>query len=141
MLGVGIIAGGCTSGNNRLNPNPEKSFQKKPRQLTAYASERAYPAEATKAEKSPIVAEVDYGIDVINLVNLGTEDWQDVDVWVNQQYVVKLASLRVGVQRGINFRLLYDNAGHQAPSKGVWIKTVEIERGGELYPVRLKIAD
>lgn len=138
---AGALAVGCASGTNRLNPNPEKSLQKKPQELVEYAAGLEYPADAPRAEVSPIVAEIDYGIDVINLVNLGNEDFQDLDVWVNRQYVVKLASLPVGRQRGINFHILYDKDGQRAPVKGVWIQSVELLRDGQMFPARLKIAD
>lgn len=138
---LAVLAGGCASGTSRINPNPEKSLQKKPKELVAYAAEKEFPVDAQKMEQSPVLAEVDYGLDVINLVNLGTEDWQDVDVWVNQQYVVKLGSLPVGRQRGINFHLLYDKAGQRAPSKGVWVKSIEIVRGDEVYSPRVRMAD
>ena len=135
------LAAGCASGDRRWNPNPELSLQKKPAEYAAYAAEQVYPADATRAEGSPVLAEVDYGYDVVNLVNVGEEDWNDVNVWVNQQFVVKLGSLPVRVQRGVNFHALYDREGLRAPSRGVWIRTVEIERDGQLYPLRIRIAD
>ncbi len=141
LLILALLASGCASGITIGNPNPEKSLRKTPAQFAQYAKQHVYPAEAPKGGKSPVRGEVDYDLDVINLVNLGEQDWPNVDVWVNGRYVCPIASLPVKQQKGINFSYFYDTAGMPAPSRGTWIEKVELFYNGQLYDITMHPAD
>ena len=74
-------------------------------------------------------------------MNLGDTDLTNVEVWVNEHYVVLLGSLPVKRQRGVNFAVLYDKAGQRSPSSGNWVNKVELYYDGQLHPVMLRLAD
>jgi len=134
------MLGGCASGTSRVNPNPEPSLNRPRQELATYAATRDYPADAPQAS-APVRAEVDYQLDVINMVNLGDTELKDVEVWVNQHYVVLVGTLPVRQQRGINFHVLFDKSGRRAPSRGTWINSIELYYDGALRPVSFRAAD
>jgi hypothetical protein len=138
---LSLGTGGCASGPDNVFHNPTKDLQKTTKQLAADAAKLKYPAEAPHAGRAPVRGEVDYQLDVINLVNLSKADLKDVQVWVNSRYVVALSALPSERQVGINFNALYDSEGNRAPSKGVWVGKVEILSNGNLYDVTLHPAD
>lgn len=138
-VAVGVVVAGCASGNGL--PSTDKDLRRSSRTLAKEAGERSYPADAERGENAPIVGEIDYQLDVINLINLGDADWIDVVVWVNGQYSAPMASLPAHQQRGANFGRLYDSKGAKAPSKGTWVQVVEIFYGGKLYTIRTRAAD
>lgn len=139
--GVALFLYGCASGTTGINPNPEKSLQKTQGEFGRYAKEHSYPADATKAGKAPMRAEVEYGLDVINIVNLSDTDWNNVEVWVNGRYVCPIAVLPVKQQKGINFRFFFDKDGIVAPQKGNWINKLELFKDGSLYELAVHAAD
>lgn len=141
IAAMGLAVGGCASGSTGLLPNPQKELRKNRKEYTADAAKRAYPTTAPQAGKSMVRGEVDYQLNVINLVNLGEKDLENVEVWVNGQYVVGLAKLPAKRQVGINFNALYDNEGRQSPQKGVWVEKVELLVDGQVYSTTLHAAD
>ena len=136
-----ILLAGCASGTTNVNPNPDPAVQKPRTTFAAYAATREYPADLPKTEDAAIRAEVDYQLDVINFVNLGDTELKDVEVWVNEHYVVLLGTLPVKQQRGANFHVLFDKAGQQAPSRGTWVEMIELNYDGQMHSVRVRPAD
>ena len=133
------MLGGCASRTENVNPIAEGE-KEKPLSFATYAATREYPADAEKAT-APVAAEVDYQLDVINLVNLGDTALDGVEVWVNEHYVVLLGSLPVKRQRGVNFGVLFDKAGQRSPSRGTWVNKVELYYDGKLHPLTVRLAD
>lgn len=140
-LPIALVVGGCASGSNMAMPGPDASLRGNPRQLMKEATTRPYPAEAEKGEKSPVQAEIDYQLGVINFVNLGDVEIKDVQVWVNGIYSAKLSALPVKRQCGVSFRLLFDKDGKRPPRSGMWVNKVELLYGGKLYTIRTHAAD
>lgn len=141
LLGLAMMVGGCASGSNSLLQNPNKDLRKHRKEFVADAATRSYPTTAQSVATSPIRGEVDYQIDVINLVNLSDTEWKDVEVWVNGRYVCSLTTLPAKKQVGINFGSLFDNQGLAAPQQGVWVEKVEVLYNGSLRKATMHPAD
>jgi len=79
------------------------------------------------------------------VLNFSDEDWKDVELWVNRNYVVYIPLLEKGkVQvKTIPFQMLFDESGNSFSTDGGKnpIKTVEICRNDKMYMVPLKLAD
>ena len=140
-MAVAMTLGGCASGGSDWLPSTDKDLRKEKEQFIAEAAARSYPADAPQAGLAPVRASIDYGLDVINLVNLSDQPLDGVEVWVNRQYGLALTQLPPREQRTVNFRMLFDKTGQQAPSQGLWIDTVELLHQGQLYQVRAFAAD
>lgn len=141
LASFGFAVGGCASGSNSILPNPDKDLQKHRKEYAADAAKRSYPADAPKGGRALMRSEVDYQLKVLNVVNLANADWDNVEIWVNGQYVCALSKLPAKRQVGINFNAFYTAQGQAAPPKGVWINKVEVLYNGSLYDVTLHPAD
>ena len=137
-----LLTGGC-AGRVSLFPNSDTSLRKTPAQFAADAARRAYPADAPKAGQADGQAQVAYELDRVELVNLSQEDWTDVEVWLNRDYVVYLPKLEAGTQRvkTLDFRMFYDSQGNSFPLTKVVVKDLELVRGGKVYTIPFRQAD
>lgn len=138
---LALAAAGCASGSSGALPAADPALRENPRALIKQATTRPYPADAAKGEKSPVQAEIDYQLGVINFVNLGDTEIKDLQVWVNGQYSARLTALPVKRQLGVSFALLFDKQGKRPPKNGVWAKQVELLYDGKLYTIRTRAAD
>lgn len=136
-----LVIGGCASGSNVMMPSTDKDLRHSKKTLAKEATSRPYPATAPTAEKSAVQGEIDYQLNVINLINLGESDWSGMVVWVNGKYSAPLGLLPAKQQRGIPFSLFFDENGNRAPNKGVWVETVDVLYNGTMYRIRTHLAD
>ncbi|MDW8263615.1 MAG: hypothetical protein RMJ35_13890, partial [Phycisphaerales bacterium] len=66
-------------------------------ELAADAVKRfPYKADAPRGGEAVGRAQVGYWLNVLEIVNLSDEDWNDVEVWVNKAYVAHLPSMPRG---------------------------------------------
>jgi hypothetical protein len=146
MLVLAVIAAslvGC-SGRAELFPNSDVTLRKP---STAFASDAAkrfpYKLDAPRAGQAEARAQVGYQVDVLEIVNLSNEEWQDVEVWVNQEYVVSLKKMEPHVLKHLTFQMLFDQNGLSFPTDNtnLRINKLEIMRDGKMYDVRLQLAD
>jgi len=143
ILLCAALLGGCIEGRTSLSPNQDRLLRKKPQQFAADARTRQYPTTAPHTAVAPMRAEVDYQLKLINLVNLGDQEWDDVELWVNGRYVCFVPRIEVKVEKTINFQILFDNEGKSFPTSLAIepVKKVEIYAGGNVYEVPLYLAD
>jgi hypothetical protein len=143
-----LVVGCDTTGRPVFLRNPDPALQKTATQFAADAATRfPYKAGAPRgdAKAAPARAEVHYSpINMIGLVNLSeTTDYADVEVWVNQQFVVFLPKMEKKTMKELDFKMLYDKAGNplaiteQMPR----VEKVELYMGGKMYDVPVQIAD
>lgn len=143
VISIAVVAGlaGCKA-RPSLVPNSDPTLRKTNAEFAADARKRhPYPADAEKGGEAVARAQVGYDRNVLELVNLSSEEWKDVTVWVNRKYVVHLPRVEPGRLKIINFKMLYDNKGRALPSSGTPIKTVEALRDGTLYDVPVRLAE
>ena len=136
-----LLTIGC-AGRPSIFPNSDRNLRRSSAQFAADAALRhPYKAEAPSGGEAEARAEVDYVFDHINIANLSNQDWKDVEIWVNQNYVVFLPVMQSKAMKKIDFTMLYDDKGHWLPTSNVLVKKLEIYRDGKRYDVRVKPAD
>src|SRR6202034_68599 len=90
-LGAATLALAGCSGEVSLLNNPDPQLRKTPAQFAAdAATHNPYKADAPRGGTANGRASVDYDLRDIHLINTSDEDWHDVEVWINQKYVVFL---------------------------------------------------
>ena len=79
----------------------------------------------------------------LDLVNLSSDNWSNVEVWINQQYVVYVSEIDPKKLEQLPFQMFYDANGHYFPADNtpMLIKTLNIYRDGKMYDVPLQLAD
>lgn len=134
---------GC-SGRPSVFPNSDKALRKTSAQFAADAASRhPYKADAPRGGEASARAQVGYVTDKLEVVNLSDRDWQNVEVWVNQTYVVSVPSIPMGKLKVFPFQMLYDGAGNSFPTRNekTRIEKVELFMDGKMYDVTTKLAD
>jgi hypothetical protein len=149
LLWVGAAAlavGGC-SGEVSLLDNPDPQLRKTPAQFAADAATRSpYKADAPRGGTAAGRASVNYDLRDVHLINTSDEDWHDVEVWINQKYVVFLhlvlhsTSARPTFEV-LQFPLFFDGNGNHFPTFSNPVTKVEIYLDGKMYDVPLNPVD
>ena len=140
-------AGGC-AGRPSLLPNSDPTLRKTSAQFAADAARRhpfngELPAGGTAAGR----AQVGYGLDTVEVVNLSSEDWNNVEFWINRNYVVAVPHVAGGGKRvkTLNFQMFFDERGHSFPVDNHiqerMVRQLEMVRGGQLYSIPVTLAD
>jgi hypothetical protein len=138
---------GC-AGRPSLIPNSDPTLRKTSAQFASDAAKRhplnaALPSGGVARGR----AQVGYGRDTIEVVNLGSEDWQNVEIWANRKYVVFVPKISAGAQRvkTLNFQMMFDDKGHYFPLDNRkpenMVRQLEMVRDGMLYTIPVKQAD
>jgi hypothetical protein len=145
LLFMVLCTAGC-AGRTSVLPNSDPALRKPSTYFAADAAKRhPYPIDAPKAGDALARAQVGYTMNKIELLNLSDEDFKDIDVWVNQKYVVHIPNLKAkrGRVTSIDFQMLYDDKGNYFPTSNIktLVNTVEIHRDGKMYKVPLQLAD
>ena len=144
LLTAALIIAGCAGGRPSLMPNPDKNLRKASAQFAADAAVRhPYKAEAPRAGEAVARSQVGYSLDRLDLVNLSADEWQDVEIWVNQKYVVHLPKVEPNTLKIIHFQMLYDGEGNYFPTnnKKVLVNKVEMLKDGKIYDIPVRLAD
>ena len=141
------FAAGC-AGRPSLIPNSDPALRKTSAQFASDAARRhPFNTSLPSGGAAQGRAQVGYGRDVVELVNLGSEDWHNVELWINRRNVVFIPRVRAGASRvtTINFQMLYDEKGRYFPVNNAvperMVRQLEIVRDGMVYSVPFKQAD
>lgn len=146
VLALALAGGGCSRTPPALIPNKDKSLRKSSREFAQDAAKRhPYKADAPKAGTAVARAQVGYSMDQVEVVNLSDETWEDVEVWVNQRYVVHVPQMKPHELKVLNFRMLYNEKKEAFPmfntSDAKRVETVEVLWAGQMYNVPVALAD
>lgn len=143
LLATTLLLAGCADRPSIL-PNSDPNLRKTNAQFAADAAKRfPYKSDAPRGGPAEARAQVGYTLDQIEIVNLSKEPWADVEVWVNQKYVVFIPLMQPGVLKKLDFEMLFDDKGASFPTDNskVLVNKVEIYRGGKMYDVTVKLGD
>jgi len=138
-----LLIAGC-SGRPSLVPNPDPALRKSSAEFAADAAKR-FPYH-TDAQKGTTTArcQVNYNLPkVIDVANLSDDDWHNVEIWVNRQYVVFVPDIKSHDLKRLPFQMIFDDSGHYFPTDNdkTRVEVVEVYMGGKLYNVPVKLAD
>lgn len=133
------LATGCVK-NAVLIPGSDASLNKS---AASFANDAKayfpYPADAQRGGEIDARAEIGYMWNIINLVNYSGQDWENLEVWVNRQYVLPLARLESGQPKRISFKMIYNDQGAYLPLEGTMIESLELKKDGILYTIPTQI--
>jgi hypothetical protein len=136
LLSAGIW--GCVGdGEPTLLPNADPALRKNALQLTSDAARRSYEASAPRGTDPQARAQYNLMSGNFELVNLSGQDWTNVEVWVNQTYVLFVPKMEMNVAKRLDFNMFYDqHAHHFATEDGKTpLQSLEIYHDGTLYTV------
>jgi hypothetical protein len=144
MAGLGVLAAGCESPT--IIPNPDPQLRKTSAQLAADSAKRfPYKASAPRGQGLTARAEVNYNLNLrtLSLVNLSKQDLNEVEVWVNQQYVIYVPQWKDHELKRLDFKMIFDDSGNYFPTdnSAVRVNKVEVLVAGNMYDVPLRLAD
>ena len=142
LLPLGLFAG-C-QGRATIFPNSDKSLNRTAAEFAADAAKR-HPFTGEPVGPANGRAAVDYQFKTIEILNSSPQDWNNVEVWVNRNYVCWLPIIPQGKQRvkTINFHMLYDDSGNYFWTEGGKkpVTQLEIRHDGKLYTLPMQLAD
>ena len=146
ILTLALAAGGCGKTPPSLLPNKDKALRKSATTFQADAKQRhPYKADAPKAGTAVARAQVGYSLDQLEVVNLSDETWNDVEVWVNERWVVFVPQMKPFDLKVLNFRMMYNDKNEPFPMSNTnsakRVDKVEILWGGQMYNVPVALAD
>jgi hypothetical protein len=136
---------GC-SGRPALFPNSDPNLRLTSTEFAADAAKRhPYPSALPRAGDALGRSQIDYGTRVVELLNYSDEDWSNVDIWVNENFVCHIPVVQKGNTREkvLNFTMLYDADGNYYWTSGgnIPIKKLEMVRDGKMYNIPFARAD
>jgi hypothetical protein len=134
-----MSAAGCQD-RTSLVPNSDPALRKTKTEFAADARARhPYHAEAPKAGVAQGAAAVDYELNRLQIANFTGEDWNNIELWVNRQWVVFVPKVPANAERAktIDFSMLYNEVGMPFPDANRGdtsvVNKVEIYRDGRMY--------
>jgi hypothetical protein len=142
---IGLIAfmgAGC-SGRPSMLPNKDKALRKSSAAFAADAAKRHPYIEGTQAGQAVARAQVGYTFNQLEVVNLSEEPWSEVEIWVNEKYVVFVPAMKPKDLKVLNFQMLFDDKGRYFPvnNKTVRVERVQAYHGGQMWDIPLALAD
>ena len=81
----------------------------------------------------------------LQILNSSEEDWNNIDIWVNQSYVCHVSSIPKGKEKveTIDFTMLYNDKGDYFTTDGGKnpVTLVEIRKDGKFMQVPIRMAE
>ena len=116
---VAIAVVGCGSAN-------EYKPAAQPPQLAAYAASLKYPLDTAAMDNPKLTAIVDGGANQLTLHNYGDGAIENVNLWLNQSYVLHVDKIPAGGYRIFNMGDFYNSGGNNDLA-GKDVKRVQVE--------------
>jgi len=145
-LGFAALVAGC-AGRPSLLPNSDPTLRKTSTEFAVDSAKRfPYKSNAPQAGDAIGRAQVGYMMHTIEIANNSSDTWKNVEVWVNQKYVVFIPEMPPHVLKSLPFQMIYDDQGHYFPTENrkendTLVRKVEIYTDDKMYNVPLQLAD
>ena len=135
-IAVVALLAGCTTRPTFFS-NADPALRKTSAQFSADAAKRNYETDAPRSGTANGAAEVDYGIHRLSIVNSSSEDWKDVEIWLNKKYVIfiPVVPAQAAHVEMLDFKNIFDQNGNSFPTDSAVtpIDTVEMFKDGKIY--------
>jgi type IV pilus biogenesis protein CpaD/CtpE len=130
---VGSLAG-CTN-QPGLFTNNHPHQNKTETQFAADSAKRHYEADAPAVADTTGRAQIDYQTKTVVLDNLTTDDWSNVEVWLDKKYVVFVPVMEKQTAKNLNFDMFFDDSGNYFTeySLGNMKPVIDIYRDGKMF--------
>ena len=147
LLGVTISCAtanfGC-EGQPTLFANPDPALRHTSTEFSADSAKRfPYNEAAPHGVEPKCRAQAAYMLNRLEIVNFTGQDWTEVDVWVNRQYVCHVPKMEDRKLKEVHFPMLYNDKGEHFPmdNRKEFVRKVEVCRDGKFYDVVVHNAD
>jgi hypothetical protein len=128
-----LSVAGCNQPTLFANPDP--NLRKNIPELKADAAKRfPYKANVPHAFEPKARAQVGYDLHRVEVVNFSNEDWSNVEVWVNCQYVCHIPVMQSRQLKQLGYKMLINDLGQHFP-EDITVWRVELYRNGTMYRV------
>ncbi len=146
VAAMAVLVGMGCAGRPSVIPNYDPRLRRTSSQFAADAAKRhPYKAEAPRGGEALGRTAIDYTFKTVEVLNYSDEDWDDVELWINKNYVVFVPRIEKGKQRTklLNFQMFFDEKGdyfvtNYGKSR---VDTLEMLRGGKMYTIKLGLSD
>jgi hypothetical protein len=133
-----VAMSGCVGdGRPTIIPNSDSALRKTSTEFAADAAKRSYEFNAPMGHD--IIARAQYNVmeRQFEVANLSNSDWQNVEFWVNQKYVVSVPQFDRNTGKTLNFELFYDSDGHhfETDHGANPVRSLQIYQGGKMFDV------
>ena len=143
-----LVAGGATlvgcAGRAELIPNDNPALRRTSAEFAADSAKRfPYKSAAPRGGTAKARAQFGYTVNRLEIVNLSDEVWNDVEIWLNGDYVVFLPAIKPNELQKIPFQAIFNDRGQSFPTDNskVLVNKVEIYTGGKMWDVSKQMAD
>jgi hypothetical protein len=144
MLAVCLIAAGLVGCGDKpsLFPNSDPKLMKSKTEF-AEEAKKLFPYPGPATEEVIGAAQIDVEYDKIRLTNFSTEEWRNIDLWVNGSYVMRVPKVEAkeGI-RTLDYQMIYNAKGEHLPTNNekYRVEKVEIRKNGVMCKVPVKLA-
>lgn len=141
-----IVCGFGCAGRPALIPNHDPELRRTSSQFAAEAVKlHPYRQDAPRGGEALGRSMIDYTFKTVEVFNYSDEDWNDVQLWINKNYVVGLPKIAKGKDRTtlLNFQMFFDDSGNYFVTDygKKRVDTLEMLRDGKMYTIRLGLSD
>src|ERR1700722_20961280 len=145
-VGLFLFASGCTSRPSFVrSANADPARRKSNAEFAQDASLPQYESNASPAGAANGGAVIDYGFHYLSLVNSSNQDWINVEIWVNQKYVIMIPKISANAAQAeiVSFDMIYDSHGASFPTDSAKtpITSVEVFDSGKMFSLMTQLAD
>jgi len=136
LFAAGLLTlSGCTQ-KATLFANPDPNLRKTVPELKQDSATRfPYKNAAPHAVEAKARALVGYDLHRVEVVNFTDEDWANVEIWVNHQYVCFVPKMESRKLKEIHYSMLFNEVGQSLPWKKTLVTSVELYRNGTMYQI------
>ena len=138
------VMSGCTTRPSFIR-NADPDLRKSKAEFAADAAKRQYESTTPRGGAANGGAVIDYGIHQISLVNSSSQDWDNVEIWLNRQYVILIPKIPANAARAeiVAFDMIFNSKGTSFPtdSQTTPITSVEMYKDGKIFTLMTQLAD
>lgn len=123
LLGLAVLAG-CASDKKEA-----------PTKMAAFAANAQYPRDVQANRDMPLVALLNRDQTTIRLINPTDQSMQNVNVWINGEYVQQVDTIPAHSTTRLNATNFYGNNGRSLTTDKVNVSRIEVQTGNTLHAV------